>query len=147
MNLSQTMGLGSHTHSFQGDPPSPCTGSYMTTVSMFTIHIRSFTWCHMATVSLVNPFIDPIPHVHSLQGEHSPRLCTWVHTSTVSTVTPPPRHFTWLYTSTGSRVSFYPRHCILGHVSTFFREKTPHRTCTWGHMSTESPLLRTCTWY
>ena len=63
MNPSKTMHLGSHTHSFQGDPLMPCTGHYMTTVSMFTTHIRSFTWCHMATVSLVNPFIDPIHKV------------------------------------------------------------------------------------
>ena len=60
MNPSQTMHLGSHTHSFQGDLLSPCTGGYMTTVSTFIPHIRSFTWCHMATASLVNPFIDPI---------------------------------------------------------------------------------------
>ena len=63
MNPFQTMCLGSHTHSFQGDPLPPCIGGYMTIVPMFTPHIRSFTRCHMATVSLMNPFIDPIHRV------------------------------------------------------------------------------------
>ena len=35
-----------------------CTRGYMTIVSTLTPHFISFTWCHMATVSLVNPFID-----------------------------------------------------------------------------------------
>ena len=63
MNPSQTMCLGSHTHSFQGDSLPPCIGGYMTIVSTFTPHIRSFTWCHMATDSLLNPFIDFIHRV------------------------------------------------------------------------------------
>ena len=66
MNPSQTMNLGSHTHSFQGDPLAPCPRGYMATVSTFTPHIISFIWCHMVTVSLVIPFIektlpDPAP--------------------------------------------------------------------------------------
>ena len=63
MNSSQIMHLGSHTNSFQGDPFLPCIRDYMTTVPTFTPHIRSFTLCHMATVSLMNPFIDPIHRV------------------------------------------------------------------------------------
>ena len=58
MNTSQTMHLRSHTHSSQGDPLIPLHWALYDHISTFTSHIRSFTWCHMATDSLVNPFID-----------------------------------------------------------------------------------------
>ena len=63
MNPTHAMYLGSHILSFQGNLLPPCTGGYMAIVSTLTLHFISFTWCHMATVSLVNPFTDPIHRV------------------------------------------------------------------------------------
>ena len=67
----QTLHLGSHVHSLQGD--------------MLPDLVTGVTWSSQQVETLPNTVHV---HVHRLQVDHPPRLCTWGHMFTVFNVTP-----------------------------------------------------------
>ena len=133
--LSQILHLGSHVHSLGW--PSP----------------RNCTWGHMSTVSRVTPFQDPAPEVLcpqspwwatsqimylgsdiSLQGEPTPRTCTW---------DPIPQSPRWLWTGvTCPQYKVWPHllYPICGITHPHSPGWHPPRPCTWDPMSTISRI-------
>ena len=100
---SQTLNLGSHIHSLQGEDSQTVHGVHISKV----FHANSLQIMHLDS------------QVHSLQGDIPPRPCTCGHTSTVSIVTPPATTCIWDHMSIVHHGRSSPDLYIGSHIHIF----------------------------